>query len=35
MELQLRLPGDWPAGRQSRSPPDPDGDDLEAVLALE
>ena len=32
MELQLRLPGDWPVGQHRHPPPEPAGDDLESVL---
>ena len=32
MELQLRLPGDWPVGQHRHAPPEPAGDDLESVL---
>jgi len=32
MELQLRLPGDWPVGQHRHAPPAPAGDDLESVL---
>ena len=32
MELQLRLPGDWPVGQHRRSLPDLDADDLASVL---
>ena len=33
MELQLRLPGEWPVGRHRRAAAgEPDQDDLEAVL---
>jgi hypothetical protein len=32
MELQLRLPGDWPVGQYRHAPPTPVGDDLESVL---
>jgi len=33
MELQLRLPGDWPVGLGRRAPvPQPESEDLESVL---
>jgi hypothetical protein len=32
MELQLRLPGDWPVGQHRHAPPEPASDDLESVL---
>ena len=32
MELQLRLPGDWPVGQHRHAPPVPAGEDLESVL---
>lgn len=32
MELQLRLPGDWPVGDYRRAPSAPAGEDLESVL---
>jgi len=32
MDLQLRLPGDWPVGKHRRTHPEPDVDDLELVL---
>ena len=32
MELQLRLPGDWPVGRYRHAPSEPAGEDLESVL---
>ena len=32
MELQLRLPGDWPVGQHRHAPPEPAGEDLESVL---
>ena len=32
MELQLRLPGDWPVGHHRHAPPAPEAEDLESVL---
>jgi hypothetical protein len=32
MDLQLKLPGDWPVGHIRRTHPEPDADDLESVL---
>jgi hypothetical protein len=32
MELQLRLPGDWPVGQHRHAPSEPADDDLESVL---
>ena len=32
MELQLRLPGDWPVGQHRYAPPISAGEDLESVL---
>jgi hypothetical protein len=32
MELQLRLPGDWPVGQHRYASPEPAGGDLESVL---
>jgi len=32
MELQLRLPGDWPVGQHRHAPPEPAGEDLKSVL---
>lgn len=32
MELQMRLPGDWPVGQRRPTPVEPAADDLEAVL---
>ena len=32
MELQLRLPGDWPVGQYRNASPEPAGEDLESVL---
>jgi hypothetical protein len=32
MELQLKLPGDWPVGQYRHAPPAPVEDDLESVL---
>jgi len=33
MELQLRLPGDWPVGEYRRTAMVPDAEDLESVLS--
>jgi len=32
MELQLKLPGDWPVGHRRHAPAAPDAEDLEAVV---
>ena len=32
MELQLRLPGEWPVGQHRPAPPEPASEDLESVL---
>jgi hypothetical protein len=32
MELQLRLPGDWPVGQDRRTRSEPDADDVESMV---